>query len=42
MLLGACLIGGAAIAQGVQLAMLDRIEPGLWELKMREGGRSER
>ena len=42
MLLGTCLIGGAAIAQGVQLAMLDRIEPGLWELKIREGGRSER
>jgi len=42
MLLGACLIGGASIAQGVQLAMLDRIEPGLWELKMRDGGRSER
>ena len=41
-LLGGCLIGGAAIAQGVQLAMLDRIEPGLWELKMRDGGRSER
>jgi len=40
--LGACLLGGAAIAQGVQLAMLDRIEPGLWELKMRDGGRSER
>lgn len=36
------LVGGAAIAQGVQLAMLDRIEPGLWELKMRDGGRSER
>jgi len=39
---GACLIGGAALALGVQLAMLDRIEPGLWELKMRDGGRSER
>ncbi len=41
-LIGACLAGGAALAQGVQLAMLDRIEPGLWELKMRDGGRSER
>ena len=39
---GACLIGGAALALVVQLAMLDRIEPGLWELKMRDGGRSER
>ena len=38
----ACLSGGAAIAQGVQLAMLDRLEPGMWELKMRDGGRSER
>ena len=38
----ACLCGGAAIAQGVQLAMLDRLEPGMWELKMRDGGRSER
>ncbi len=41
-LMGLCLAGGAALAQGVQLAMLDRIEPGLWELKMRDGGRSER
>lgn len=41
-LLGACLVGGAALALGVQLAMLDRIDPGLWELKMRDGGRSER
>ena len=22
--------------------MLDRLEPGMWELKMRDGGRSER
>ncbi len=41
-ILGACLSGGASIAQGVQLAMLDRIEPGLWELKVRDGGRRER
>lgn len=41
-MLVACFVGGAAIAQGVQLAMLDRIEPGMWELKMRDGGRSER
>jgi hypothetical protein len=41
-LMGLCLAGGAALAQGVQLAMLDRLEPGLWELKMRDGGRNER
>lgn len=40
--LAAGLLAGTAIAQGVQLAMLDRIEPGLWELKMRDGGRTER
>jgi|SRR5688572_24473866 hypothetical protein len=38
----ACLAGGAALAQGVQLAMLDRLEPGLWELRARDGGRTER
>jgi hypothetical protein len=38
----ACLIGGAAIGQGVQLAMLDRLSPGLWEIRMRDGGQSER
>ena len=34
----ACLIGGAALAQGVQLAMLDRLTPGMWEIRMRDGG----
>ena len=38
----ACLIGGAVFAQGVQLAMLDRLTPGLWEIRMREGGQTER
>jgi hypothetical protein len=38
----ACLAGGAAMAQAVQLAMLDRIEPGMWELRARDGRRSER
>ena len=37
-----CAIGGAAFAQGAQLAMLDRLDPGLWELRMREGGGVER
>ena len=37
-----CLIGGAVVAQGVQLAMLDRLTPGLWEIRMREGGPTER
>lgn len=39
----ACFAGGAALAQGVRLAMLDRLEPGLWELRARDGvGRPER
>lgn len=38
----ACLIGGAVFAQGVQLAMLDRLVPGMWEIRMRDGGQSER
>ena len=37
-----CLISGAVVAQGVQLAMLDRLTPGLWEIRMREGGPTER
>ena len=37
-----CLAGGAVFAQGVQLAMLDRLTPGLWEIRMREGGPTER
>ena len=37
-----CLIGGAVFAQGVQLAMLDRLTPGQWEIRMREGGQTER
>ena len=37
-----CLIGGVAVAQGVQLAMLDRLTPGLWEIRNREGGQPER
>lgn len=38
----ACLIGGAALAQGVQLAMLDRLTPGMWEIRMRDSARAER
>ena len=38
----ACLAGGAALAQAVQLAMLDRLEPGMWELRARDGRRTER
>src|SRR5688500_4559977 len=38
----ACLAGGAALAQAEQLAMLDRLEPGLWELRARDGRRTER
>lgn len=38
----ACVAGGAAIAQAVQLAMLDRLEPGQWELRMRDGRGVER
>ena len=38
----ACLIGGAALGQGVQLAMLDRLSPGQWEIRMRDGGQTER
>ena len=37
-----CLAGGAVFAQGVQLAMLDRLTPGQWEIRMREGGQTER
>lgn len=38
----ACLVGGAAFAQGVQLAMLDRLTPGMWEIRMRDSGQTER
>lgn len=39
----ACLGAGAALGQAAHLAMLDRLEPGLWELRSREGGsRGER
>lgn len=38
----ACLAGGAVAAQAVQLAMLDRLEPGMWEVRARDGGRTER
>ena len=38
----ACMLGGVATAQGLQLAMLDRLEPGLWEVRNREGGGTER
>ena len=37
-----CLIGGAVAAQGVQLAMLDRLTPGMWEVRMRDGKRIEK
>jgi len=38
----ACVIGGAVFAQGLQLAMLDRLSPGMWEVRMHDGGRTER
>ena len=38
----ACVAGGAALAQGIQLVMLDQLEPGMWEVRGRDGGRSER
>ena len=38
----ACLVGGAVFAQGVQLAMLDRLTPGQWEIRVRAGGQTER
>ena len=38
----ACLIGGAVFAQGVQLAMLDRLTPGMWEIRMRDSRQTER
>jgi hypothetical protein len=38
----ACVIGGGAVGQGVQLAMLDRLDPGMWEIRMRDGGQTER
>ena len=38
----ACVIGGAVLAQGVQLAMLDRLAPGMWEVRMRDGKQTER
>ena len=37
----ACLAGGVAFAQVVQLAMLDRIAPGKWEVRPRNGGAVE-
>lgn len=38
----ACLIGGAVFAQSVPLAMLDRLTPGLWEVRMHDSGQSDR
>jgi len=38
----ACIFAGAAAAQGLQLAMLDRLEPGLWEVRHRDGRGIER
>ena len=38
----ACVIGGAVLAQGVQLAMLDRLTPGMWEIRMRDSRQTER
>ena len=38
----ACVIGGAVFAQAVKLAMLDRLSPGLWEVRMRQSGEIER
>lgn len=37
-----CVIGGAVFAQAVQLAMLDRLDPGMWEVRMRDGRQAER
>ena len=37
-----CALGGATLAHGAELAMLGRLEPGLWELRVREGGGIER
>lgn len=42
-MLAAASLAVPALAQRVQLAMLDRLEPGLWELRLREvGGGVER
>jgi hypothetical protein len=38
----ASLAAGVAFAQGAQLALLDRLDPGLWELRSRDGGAVER
>jgi hypothetical protein len=37
-----CMAGGVAFAQGAQLAALGRLDPGLWELRSRDGGGIER
>lgn len=37
-----CVIGGAVCAQGVHLGMLDRLAPGLWEVRLHDGGQAER
>lgn len=38
----ACVIGGAVLAQAVPLAMLDRLTPGMWEVRTRDGSQVER
>ena len=38
----ACVIGGAVLAQAVPLAMLDRLSPGMWEVRTRDGKQVER
>lgn len=38
----ACVAGGAVFAQAVQLAMLDRLAPGMWEVRTRDGKQTER
>ena len=38
----ACVIGGAVLAQAVPLAMLDRLTPGMWEVRTRDGKQVER
>ena len=38
----ACVFGGAMLAQAVPLAMLDRLTPGMWEVRTRDGKQLER
>ena len=38
----ACVFGGAMLAQAVPLALLDRLTPGMWEVRTRDGKQLER